>query len=574
MSSRRQYPVSKPFLPPPEGVTAAPTSRRAAPSPATSEAAPSVTLPEKPASRRLWLLAAVLLGLTTAAAVTMLKRGRAPVETIETARQRLRDLQRHWWETEGLGTTPASDPAVAFERLIDRQREWWDTENLAAEADIGSSDPLDRLEKLEQAWWEFEELAKGQAAKDPRKALAQLDHLTNIWWKEVKPARLPDAGPPEGSTGDSPPNTDVELIDRENTRAFLQAGGTEQSERAVQLGLQWLARQQHPDGHWESNGRFRRARGQARYAGSVNTASTALALLAFLGHGQTHRAVEGWTAHAKLVENGLNFLRVQQKADGDLSAGRTLYVHALATIALCEAYNATADPLLKDPCQKAIDFLVAAQGPRNGGWRYLPGMAGDLSVTSWCLMALKSGQMGGLSVPTKTLDRARAFLRRVSRPDGGYNYIAKVPGHSPPTPAVMTAAGIVCRQYLQRDEDVRSPEMTRGIDVILAHPPREDVRNFYYYYYATYALLPVGGDAWQQWNPKVRDLLVSWQDKGDRNPELRGSWSPEGTYQLQAAGRVGVTALALLTLEVYYRHLPLNRPELGEMAKPRKETGR
>ncbi len=138
----------------------------------------------------------------------------------------------------------------------------------------------------------------------------------------------------------------------------------------------------------------------------------------------------------------------------------------------------------------------------------------------------------------------------------------------------MTAAGIVCRQYLQRDEDVRSPEMTRGIDVILAHPPREDVRNFYYYYYATYALLPVGGDAWQQWNPKVRDLLVSWQDKGDRNPELRGSWSPEGTYQLQAAGRVGVTALALLTLEVYYRHLPLNRPELGEMAKPRKETGR
>ena len=35
--------------------------------------------------------------------------------------------------------------------------------------------------------------------------------------------------------------------------------------------------------------------------------------------------------------------------------------------------------------------------------------------------------------------------------------------------------------------------------------------------------------------------------------------------------RVYVTALALLTLEVYYRNLPVNRPELGEMVK---ETGK
>ena len=37
----------------------------------------------------------------------------------------------------------------------------------------------------------------------------------------------------------------------------------------------------------------------------------------------------------------------------------------------------------------------------------------------------------------------------------------------------MTAAGIVCRQYLRRNEDVRSPNMTRGVDIILANPPRQ-----------------------------------------------------------------------------------------------------
>jgi hypothetical protein len=109
--------------------------------------------------------------------------------------------------------------------------------------------------------------------------------------------------------------------------------------------------------------------------------------------------------------------------------------------------------------------------------------------------------------------------------------------------------------------------MTQGVDLILKNPPKLEVKNYYYWYYATYALLPVGADAWKEWNPQVRDLLVSMQDKGTPNPALKGSWNPADSGPITGSGRVGVTALALLTLEVYYRHLPLNRPELGEMAK-------
>ena len=338
-------------------------------------------------------------------------------------------MQREWWSNEGLGSAANAEPAVAFGRLIDRQREWWENENLAIDGNPDSGDPLDRLEKLERAWWEREGMAKGQSPKDPAAALAQMDRINRQWWKEQKPTRMPAADPREDPAGKGKPegaDTTVKLIDKENTRAFLQAGGTEESEQAVQLGLKWLAAQQMPEGRWLRNGKSTRPGVNNRGKGN-DIASTAFALLPFLAHGQTQRAVDGRVTYAKVVEGGLNFLRSQQKADGDLSGGKTMYVHALATLALCEAFNASSDPLLKEPSQKAIDFIVDAQSSRNGGWRYTPGMAGDLSVTSWCLMALKSGQMAGLSVPTKTLDKATVFLQRVTRGDGGYNYLARSP---------------------------------------------------------------------------------------------------------------------------------------------------
>jgi hypothetical protein len=39
-----------------------------------------------------------------------------------------------------------------------------------------------------------------------------------------------------------------------------------------------------------------------------------------------------------------------------------------------------------------------------------------------------------------------------------------------------------------------------------------------------------------------------------------GSWNPEGTDYGARGGRLYATAMALLTLEVYYRHLPMYRP--------------
>ena len=71
----------------------------------------------------------------------------------------------------------------------------------------------------------------------------------------------------------------------------------------------------------------------------------------------------------------------------------------------------TQDRELREPAQKAIDFIVKSQDPRRGGWRYQPQDGSDTSVTGWQLMALKSAQMAGLEVPEETLRKVEPLAR-------------------------------------------------------------------------------------------------------------------------------------------------------------------
>ena len=77
----------------------------------------------------------------------------------------------------------------------------------------------------------------------------------------------------------------------------------------------------------------------------------------YLGAGYTHS--DG--RYADAVGKGLDFLIGQQKRDGDLR-GRSevvgMYCHAMATLALCEAYALTGDDHLHDPVERAVAFLV------------------------------------------------------------------------------------------------------------------------------------------------------------------------------------------------------------------------
>ena len=62
-----------------------------------------------------------------------------------------------------------------------------------------------------------------------------------------------------------------------------------------------------------------------------------------------------------------------------------------------------------------------------------------------------------------------------------------------------------------------------------------------------------GGEDWNRWNDQVRELLISEQRKSG---PLAGSWDPDGPWG-PYGGRLYSTTISTLSLEVYYRFLPL-----------------
>jgi len=340
-------------------------------------------------------------------------------------------------------------------------------------------------------------------------------------------------------------------------------GGTSYTEAAVARGLKWLARHQNADGSWSLHA-FHKApgaegKGSGMGSSRSDMAATALALLPFLGAGQTH--VEG--EYSNVVFNGLRWIVEHQKENGDCRGsggdGR-MYAHGQAAIALCEAYALTGDEQLREPAQLAINFIVRAQH-HQGGWRYEPGQPGDTSVVGWQLMALKSGQMAYLHVPNKTFELAGVFIDSVKRDEAGGRY-----GYQPrstPTPA-MTAEALLCRQYLGWPRSHAG--LKDGVKFLLEkHPPDAGHPNIYYWYYATQVMHHYGGSAWEQWNAKMRQALVELQEK---EGPAAGSWTPRGRGNsggfADRGGRLYVTSLSTCILEVYYRHLPIYRKDVLE----------
>jgi hypothetical protein len=359
----------------------------------------------------------------------------------------------------------------------------------------------------------------------------------------------------------------------------MEGGGNAASEAAVAKGLRFLARHQSPDGHWSldqyqlvcnpaapKDGQ--RINSNCSGQGMKNDiAGTAFGLLPFLGAGKTHKPgpPEGKEEinYQKTVEAALRYLLNKQDREGDFGGG--MYAHGLATIAVCEAYGLTSDPQLKPHAQGAVDFIVKAQDPASGGWRYAPRQGGDTSVVGWQVMALKSAQMSGLNVPSSTLKGAEKWLDSCMTSDkGGYGYTG--PQETP----TMSAVGLLCRMYLGWSP--KNPGLINGVARIKNYPPGS-MNSMYYYYYATQVMHHMGGDNFEFWNPKMRDLLIKGQDQGkdSKRPYQDGSWDAKTDGHGSVGGRIMITSLSLLTLEVYYRHLPLYRREMG-VSKEAAET--
>ena len=333
-------------------------------------------------------------------------------------------------------------------------------------------------------------------------------------------------------------------------RLVREGGGTEGSEKAVQMALKWLQQHQNPNGSWS----FEHLDGQCpcRDRGSLDGAyngATAMALLPFLGAGHTHK--EG--QYKREVQAGLYFLLSRQQRNGAfIESGGNLYSHGLCAIALSEAYAMTQDQMLMRPAQAALDYIAYAQDPVGGGWRYVARQPGDTSVVGWQLMALKSGRMAYLHVDPSVFQGATKFLDSVQA-DRGAAYGYKDPGRKPST----TAIGLLCRMYLGWERT--HPGLKTGVQRLSKSGPSKN--DMYFNYYATQVMRHFEGDEWKQWNEKMREFLVNSQAKKGHET---GSWYMGNNHSSISGGRLYCTSMATMILEVYYRHLPIYQKQATE----------
>lgn len=373
------------------------------------------------------------------------------------------------------------------------------------------------------------------------------------------------------------------------SEAYRTRGQTSRSssaprtEEAIELGLAFLARQQQEDGSWTLHGIPEDKSDNVRRVTS-DTAATGLAVLAFQGAGYNHKEFK----YAGQLQSAVNWLINNQQPTGELyiksdeysDSVCRLYSHGIATLALAEAYGMTQDEDIRIAVQLALDYIADSQHERLGGWRYRVGSESDTSVTGWMMMAMQSGRLAGLETDQKTWMGIQRWLRLARDPSREhlfrYNPEARdrpETRHGRQSSPCMTSVGLLMHVYLGWDR--QDPRLSEGADYIMQNMPDDSTinrRDTYYWYYATQIIRHVGGDSWEQWHGALHPLLVGsqikesgiatpWSSTFTESNNLAGSWDPLNPVPDRwgaQAGRLYVTAMNLLSLEVDYRLLPLH----------------
>ena len=338
-------------------------------------------------------------------------------------------------------------------------------------------------------------------------------------------------------------------------RLAMQNGGNKESEDAVDAALVWFAAHQSADGSWSTemsdkpcNGRC--SHGTEEIGSPKRIAATGLALLCFLGAGHTHRQGIYKDEVYKAIRFLTNTIKKNQRDDRMLGrflndgAQYEMYEHGIAVLGLCEACEMTKDTSLIEPCTNGIEFIVRSQHP-DGSWGYTPNTSGDLSIVGWQMMALKSAHKLGIRVQPAVIAKVDKFLDSQQSEYGAY-YGYRSTQRDP----CATGIGLLLRLY--RGWAKTDPRMLKGAQYIAELGP--STNGIYYNYYATQLLFHLKHPAWADWNQTSRDYLVREQAKEGHE---KGSWYFGRSHFNQVGGRHYCTAMATLTLEVYYRFMPI-----------------
>jgi hypothetical protein len=332
-----------------------------------------------------------------------------------------------------------------------------------------------------------------------------------------------------------------------------------QVESSVDRALAWIASQQEDDGSFPS-------------LSTAQPAITSFCVLAFLSRGYQ----PGPGKYGRQLEKAIDFVLSCQKNDGLLcldapgsswqfeKASHTgAYNHAIAGLMLGEAYGEVSGKraaAMREAIRKALQFtreLQARPKPSPidiGGWGYLRptsgGMDGDLSVTAWHLMFLRSARNAEFKVPKNYADEAVQYVRRAWDPAQRmfiYNRFGT-------TSRGLTGAGILSLSMAGQHQ---SAIAQAGGDWLLQHPFNnfgeqigEFDRWYYSMFYCSQAAAQLGGRYWNGIYPPVAESILSHQ-----LPD--GSYPTEPNRGDYVFGKCYSTSLGVLALTPAYQLLPV-----------------
>jgi hypothetical protein len=346
--------------------------------------------------------------------------------------------------------------------------------------------------------------------------------------------------------------------------------GTPETERAVEAGLDWLARHALPEGGWDADGFPERCAplgprcagiGKGQHGEEVpcpfDDALSALALLAFLGQG--HGPWVAGDPWGPLVGKAL--ARAERPTD--------VWSLALAAQALAEAAVLEGKGGYAPAARRLAERLLRAR-QADGAWAYAAGFrdGSDVPFTTLVVQALVAARDAGVTLPEGLPREVDAWLSGLEADDGRLAYLkdGRAYGYTPTTTNGFSAAMI--RSWLE--VGLAGPRHRAHAALVRREPPEWRISwrevtvpgqgkqrvqighlSLYQWWLGGLALFQAGGDGWTAWWSRARSALLAHQV---REGCARGSWPPEGTYERQTGGRVMSTALGVLLLETPYRH--------------------
>ena len=326
----------------------------------------------------------------------------------------------------------------------------------------------------------------------------------------------------------------------------------EKGQKALMKGLRWLKDHQNPDGSWgESN--------KENFS-----AYTGLALLAFLGHGETPSSPE----FGSTVLRGIK--KLIEYTGNNATGVKGGYRHGIVMYALSEAYAITQIPMLGDIVEKGTERIIQGQNSK-GSFNYgydNSKLRCDLSVAGWNYQALKAAfavgchSQGLIPAIDKSVDLGLKKTHFVD--SGGFSY-----GDSGSARGSMTSVGVLC---LQLFGDIKSLQTKQGI-TYLEQPdqfwfewkgrnrkvPQWALYQWYYQTQVFFQAYEGKGNKWRKWDKMFSRELITRQ-KGDgrwESPAYEyGAGDQHGEAALKGLDQpVYATSLCCLMLEVYYRYM-------------------